>query len=90
MKLDLETIKEVYGNSCIIGIKDYLDEVASNINYLKTKGFSNTYEILERYPLLFVDTNDIFKEKIDFLINKLGNNYIEILNNNMDLWGDIE
>ena len=89
MKIDLEKIETIYGNNCIYEIKDNLDDVVSNINYLNTKGFTNVYEIVESYPYLFIESNDIFIEKIDLFLTNIGFDYLDILSNDMTLWGDI-
>ena len=89
MKINIEKIKEIYGNDSIYEIKDNLDVVIDNLNYLVKCKFSNIYEILESYPYLFLYPKEEFKSKVDNLINSLGVEYIEKLDDDMSLWGDL-
>lgn len=89
MKIDIEKIKEIYGTNYIYQIRDNLDIVVDNLNYLVNCKFLNVYEILESYPYLFFYSKEEFKSKVDNLINNLGVEYIEKLDENMSLWGDL-
>ena len=72
MKLDLEKISFIYGESSIYEFKDNVENLTNNINYLSKIGFSDVYDIVALYPYLFIIEENEFKEKIDYLINKLG------------------
>lgn len=86
MKVDFNRLKDIYGNSILINYKDNLDEVVENIKYLERLEFNNIYEIIEYNPYIFTKSNDIFKDKINNLINNLGVEYIEKLNEDISLW----
>ena len=90
MKINLEKIEELYGNSLLIEIKNNLEDIVENINYLKKRQINNYEELLENYPFVLIISPTTFQKKIDKLIENLGNNYIEILENNISLWGDIQ
>ena len=90
MKIDLDKIKEIYGDNTIQELKNNLEDVIINIKYLKRKGFNNYFEILEMYPYMFLEPTDIFEDKINNFLDELGVEYIEILSNNISLWGEIE
>ena len=90
MKLDLKRIEEIYGKSSIYEFKENMDEVITNLNYLLSRGFNNVYTILENNPyIFFLDTN-IFEERVNNLIDKLGVEYIEKLEEDFTLWGEID
>lgn len=89
MELDLNKIEDIYGTSVIIEIQDNIDSVISNLKYLVSINISDVYEVFNNYPFLFIEDNDIFREKIDTFINRLGINYRELLDNDMSLWGDL-
>lgn len=90
MKIDFKKLNEIYGINLIYEFKKNIDDVEENINYLIKLGFSNIYDVLELYPYMFLMTEDIFKEKVNLLIERLGVEYISLLEENTDLWGGVE
>ena len=84
--MDIEKIKEIYGDSVIALIKQNIDDISINIKYLKKIGFTDIEDIFERYIYIFIEDNDSFKSKINKFINIIGENYVSILENNMELW----
>ena len=86
MELDLQKIQEIYGNNAIKEIKEDQESFISNTNYLKGKGFTNIFEIIEQNPYLFLEDEAIFQDKIDKIIQILGVEYIEKLEEDMNLW----
>ena len=84
--MDIEKIKEIYGDSVIALIKQNIDDISINIKYLKKIGFTDIEDIFERYVYIFIEDNDTFKSKINKFINIIGENYVSILENNMELW----
>jgi len=89
MKLDLNKIQEIYGDSSIYEIKNHMDQVVDNMNYLLSLGFNDVYNIVENDPYMFLYDKKEFINKIDKLINKLGVEYIEKLEEDFSLWGEI-
>ena len=89
MKLDVEKIKEIYGNQAIYELKENLEDVIYNMNTLANHGFTDIYDIVEKNPYLFTKPTDIFEEYLEKLIQKLGVNFIEKLENDNSLWGEI-
>ena len=69
----------------LISILENLKDVESNVNYLNSLGYSDTIDIFERYPYIFIQTEKEFKSKINELKNKIGDNYVEIIENNLEL-----
>ena len=90
MKIDFKKIMEIYGTNSIYQIKDNIEDLEQNMNYLIKLGFKDVYDILELYPYMFLMSEDIFKEKINSLIERLGIDYLSILAENTNLWGDVE
>ena len=79
MDFDFSKIEEIYGKETVTNIKDNIEKVTSNINYLIYLGFNDTEDLFERDTLLFLYDNETFKNKINQLIKKLGPNYVNII-----------
>lgn len=90
MQIDFDKILEIYGESMIELIRDNKDDVIENLKYLYYLEFNDVEDIFERYPGIFICSNKEFVKKMKILINELGYNYVEILETNMDLWGNLE
>ena len=86
MKIDFMKIKEIYGEDALIACNENIDELVKNINYLISLGFDDYEDIIERFPLAFVDEHEAVKEKVDKLIEELGDDYLNILGEDMGLW----
>ena len=85
MNIDFNKINEIYGEDIIVAIKDNIDDVKENISYLEKLRFNDIEDIFERYTLIFIDTPSSFKDKINQLINKLGNDYVNIIENDLSV-----
>lgn len=83
MNIDFNKISDTYGNSVIELVRDNIEDVNENINYMIRLGFTDIEDIFERYTLIFIDTPSTFKEKINKLINELGSNYVDIIENDL-------
>ena len=79
MDFDFSKIEEIYGKETVTNIKDNIEKVTSNINYLIYLGFNDTEDLFERETLLFLYDTETFKNKINQLIKKLGPNYVNII-----------
>lgn len=89
MKIDFEKIEEIYGNSVIEEIKNNSKDILENIKYLKELNINDIEDVFERYPLIFICDKNEFKNKVDKLISKIGINYVDMLDNDMELWGEL-
>ena len=90
MELDMNRIKEIFGNSAILEIKDNQEDFLDNIKYLISLGCPNVYELVEIYPYTFlIDTND-FKSKVKTLLDSLGVESFEKIENNLEIWGSLD
>ena len=90
MKLNLDKIEEIYGQSSIYEFYENKENVTTNINYLTSKGFKDVYDIVETYPYIFIIEPEEFKKKVSNLIEHLGVEYIEKLEEDFTLWGEID
>ena len=89
MKIDFEKIEEIYGSSIIEEIKNNSKDILENIKYLKELNINDIEDIFERYPLIFICDKKKFKNKVDKLISKIGINYVDMLDNDMELWEEL-
>lgn len=85
MTINFDKIIEIYGESCLVLILDNIQDVEKNLTYLNTLGFTDTIDIFERYPYLFINTEIEFQNKINKLTNKLGIDYVNIIETNLDV-----
>ncbi len=89
MKIDFEKIEEIYGISVIEEIQNNSIDILENIKYLKELNINDIEDIFERYPLIFICDKNEFKNKVDKLISKIGINYVDMLDNDMELWEEL-
>ena len=85
MKVNLNNIRDTYGDSVVLLIRDNIDDVMKNIDYLNKLEFIDAEDIFEKFAILFLDTPSIFKNKIDNLIKELGNGYVDIIENDLSI-----
>lgn len=89
MNIDFNKIREIYGDDALVACNENIDELVQNINYLIKLGFDDYEDIIERFPLAFVEDHEIVKEKIDELIERLGPDYLNILGEDMGYWEEL-
>ena len=85
LNIDINKMKEVFGDEIEDIINENIDIVEKNIEFLKELKFDDPEEILEMYPELFMNFPKKFEEKILKLKEELGDNYIEIIENDMSI-----
>ncbi len=89
MNLDMDRINEVFGKSMIFNIQANKEDFLQNIKYMQSLGYKNVEELVELYPETFLLDTTIFQEKVDLLLEKLGVESFEKIEENMELWGSI-
>ena len=89
MNIDFDRIEKIYGSSIINSIALLKDDVIDNIKYFISLGFEDTEDIFERQVLIFIYPKEEFRVKINNLIKKLGNNYIEEIENDISLLDEL-
>ena len=89
MILDLDKVREIYGDSSIEELNDNIETLTHNMNYLIKLGFDDVYDTVSLYPYMFLIDEDIFKEKVNSLIDSLGFAYLEKLTEDTSLWENV-
>ncbi len=89
MNIDFKKIHEIYGADILDGLRDNLEEVNKNIKYLYEIGIEDIEEVFERYAPIFISPNKEFTFKVNKLVGKLGNEYVEILAENLEYWSEL-
>lgn len=89
MNIDFDRIEKIYGSSIINSIALLKDDVIDNIKYFISLGFEDTEDIFERQVLIFICPKEELRVKINNLIKKLGNNYIEKIENDISLLDEL-
>lgn len=84
-KVNLKNIKEVYGEEIYEIILDNIEIIKKNLRYLDELNFDDIAGIFERCPIIFTCFPQDFKKKIDGLIKRVGENYVEIIENDVGL-----
>ena len=85
LKIDLKTMKEVNGEEIYEIILSNIDIIEKNLKYLRDLKFDDYAGKFERCPIIFTYFPKDFKGKIDGLIKKLGDNYVEIIESDVGL-----
>jgi len=90
MKLDMNKIQDIFGKSSISEIKENKEDFIQNIEYVLSLGYKNVYELVERYPYTFLMDMDTFQEKVNDLLDSLGVESFEKIDENMEIWGSLD
>ena len=85
INVDLEKMKEIYGEEIIEIIYDNIDIIGKNIKVMKELEFEDVEGIFERCPIIFTKFTKNFKEQIEGLIKELGENYVEIIQSDIGI-----
>ena len=85
LQIDLKAMKEVYGKEIYEIILSNIDVIEKNLKYLRELKFDDYVGIFERCPIIFTYFPKDFKRKFAELVEKLGDNYVEIIESNIDL-----
>ena len=90
MRLEIEKLREIYGDSIIADMQENMDSLAENMNLLVSYGFKDPYDIVETVPYICLLEPEQFQEKLDRLVEKLGVEFVEKLSEDNSLWGDVD
>ena len=85
LNIDINKMKEIFGDEIEDIINENIEIVEKNIEFLKELKFDDPEGMLEMYPELFMNFPKKFEEKILKLKEELGDNYIEIIENDMSI-----
>ena len=89
MKLNLKLIEDNFGKTVRDEIDDQIDLVLKNVEFLYKIGFRELDDIFYSFAIVFLQDEQKFQNKVLALCEKVGNNFVEILENNFDLWEEI-
>ena len=89
MNLDMDRINEIFGKSMVLNIRDNQEDFIQNIKFIQSLGYKNVYELVELYPETFLLDSSVFQEKVELLLEKLGVESFEAIEENMELWGSL-
>ena len=83
MKVNLDDLKEIYGDEIIDIINENIDIIEKNFNTMKKLGFNDIEGIFERNVDAFLYFPKSFENKMQSLIKTLGTNYVEMIENDV-------
>ena len=89
LNIDFERMKEIYGDEIEEIINENIDIIEKNIQFLNDLKFEDAEWIFEMYPDLFMNFPKEFEEKILRLKDQLGENYVEIIENDTSVLENI-
>ena len=89
LNIDFERMKEIYGDEIEEIINENIDIIEKNVQFLKDLKFEDAEGIFEMYPDLFMNFPKKFEEKILKLKDQLGENYVEIIENDTSVLENI-
>ena len=89
LNIDFERMKEIYGDEIEEIINENIDIIEKNIQFLNDLKFEDAEGIFEMYPDLFMNFPRKFEEKILRPKDQLGENYVEIIENDTSVLENI-
>ena len=89
LNIDFERMKEIYGDEIEEIINENIDIIEKNIQFLNDLKFEDAEGIFQMYPDLVMNFPRKFEEKILRLKNQLGENYVEIIENDTSVLENI-
>ena len=84
LNIDFERMKEIYGDEIEEIINENIDIIEKNVQFLNDLKFEDAEGIFEMYPDLFMNEEKILKLK-----DQLGENYVEIIENDTSVLENI-
>ena len=83
MNINIDDLKEIYGDEIVEILNSNIDIIDANIKTMKELGFKDVEGIFEREIDVFLYFPNSFKQKINNLIKNIGPNYVEIIENDV-------
>ena len=85
MNINLDKIKDIYGLELLDLVKENIEDINKNINYLIYLNFNDIEDIFERYTPIFICEHKEFRQKMAKLVNKMGIDYVDIIENDLGI-----
>lgn len=89
LEIELDNIVDTYGEDVIELIAEDLDAFEEKIEWLLSLGFSDTVSDICRYGILFAEDNNLFISKFSELIQRLGNDYVDEISEDLSLLEEV-
>ena len=83
--INFEKIEKIYGKEMLKLIEDNSVNVSQNIKFFYNIGFDEPYDFFERIPYVFIENPNKLQVKISKLIERLGSDYIELIESDVSL-----
>ena len=83
--INFDKIEHIYGKNVIDSIYNSKEDVMKNLEFFYKLGFDSVEDIFERQVFVFICEHNEFKDKINSLINELGEDYIKILEEDISI-----
>ena len=83
MNINFDSLKEIYGEEILNIVNDNIDIIEANFKTMKELGFNDIMDIFERNVDVFLYFPKSFKEKMNNLIESIGPNYVEAIENDV-------
>lgn len=83
--VDLKKMKEIYGDEIIEMIDKNMDIISQNIDTMKKYKFDEIQWLFESNPTFFMNFPKQFEEKLKKIIEKIGPNYVQYIQENVDV-----
>ena len=84
-KIDLKKMQEIYGEEIIEMIEANMDIISENIITMKKYNFDDIEWLFEASPSFFMNFPKQFETKIKKLIQKIGPNYVQYIQENVNI-----
>ena len=84
LEIDVERMKSIYGDEIIDVMSSNEDIIRKNIQTLEKLKFNDISDFVERCIDVFLYYPKDFENKINKLIQELGVNYVEIIENDIN------
>lgn len=85
MKINIQKMKEVYGEEIAEIMIENEENIKANIETLKKYGFKDIEGIIEMYPSVMMNFPKQFKGKVEKLKNIYGENFVNKIENDISL-----
>ncbi len=83
--MDIDKIKEIYGESMLVTVRENISNINNNIRYLHSLNILDTNELFESCTPIFLYDEEEFKNRINALVEKLGTDYIDKIYDDLGL-----
>jgi len=84
-KINLKNMQEIYGDEIIEAIDINMDIITKNMFTMKKYKFDDIQWLFEACPSFFMNFPNQFEEKLKNIIKKCGKNYVQYIQENVEV-----